>query len=151
MGRSTMTAGAPNPDEIRIALELVLASQPFVNSPKLAVFLRFVFEAALAGRSSRLKDFTIAVEALGRGTDFDPATDAIVRVHASRVRRALKRYYTRDGASDAVVISLPRHHYVPAFHRGVAADIGGSTPDGAANDFIPLSGSVEVTQRYLRL
>jgi len=55
---------------------------------------------------------------LGRDPDFNSDKDAVVRVHASRMRQALDTYYSGDGASDPVVISVPKGSYVPAFvHR----------------------------------
>jgi hypothetical protein len=109
----TVTAADVGP-----ALRSVLASAAFAHSPSLTAFLRFVVEAALAGRGDQLKGYTIAVEALGRRSDFDPETDAIVRVDAGRIRSALARYYETDGAHDAVVIDLPRGHYAPTFSHG---------------------------------
>jgi hypothetical protein len=110
-------AGPPVPtvEEIRSALACVTQSRIFANSPRLASFLRFVVVAVLDGRGHRLKGYTIAVEALGRDTDFDPQSDPIVRVEAVRLRRALERYYVGEGAADPVVIDLPRGHYVPTF------------------------------------
>jgi hypothetical protein len=107
----------PSPEEIRAQLSLVLAGASLAHAPKLASFLRFVVEVVLTGRSDRLKGYTIAVEALGRRSDFDPETDAIVRVDAIRIRRALARYYATEGAQDPIVIDLPRRSYVPTFSR----------------------------------
>ena len=106
-----------DPHDIREALSRIVASHPFNTSPKLTSFLRFVVESTLAGHGDRLKGYTIGVEALGRGANFDPQTDPIVRVEALRLRRALARYYSGAGASDSVVIELPRGHYVPSFRR----------------------------------
>ena len=108
-------AQAPEPADIRIALDRICASRPLDASPRLRSFLRFVVEAALAGHSQRLKGYTVGVEALGRDESFDPQTDPIVRVEAARLRRALARYYSGDGVRDPVVIYLPRGHYVPSF------------------------------------
>src|SRR5213596_640402 len=78
-------------------------------SPQLAAFVRFVVEATLRGEGGRIKGYTIAVEALGRGEDFDPQTDPIVRVEAGRLRRALQQYYAGLGATDSVAVDLPPH------------------------------------------
>lgn len=100
---------------IRDALERVLASPDFSASPRLAAFLRFVVESTLDGRAEEIKGYTIAVEALGRPTSFDPQADPIVRVEATRLRRALERYYTALGTDDAIVIDIPKGGYVPQF------------------------------------
>ncbi len=106
---------APSHDEIHAALGRILDSQVFRSCPRLASFLKFVVESEVAGQGSRLKGYTIGVEALGRPDDFDPQADAIVRVEAGRLRAALKRYYSGAGVRDPIVIEMPRGRYVPHF------------------------------------
>jgi hypothetical protein len=114
--------------EIRAALDRITGSDVFGTSPQLAAFLRFVVESTLRGEAERIKGYTIATAALGRGEDFDPQVDPIVRVEAGRLRRALERYYAGPGSADVIVIDVPRGRYVPTFrHYGadeVVADAG---------------------------
>ncbi|HML13617.1 MAG TPA: hypothetical protein VK456_09945 [Xanthobacteraceae bacterium] len=124
--------GRPGADEIRAALERVVASDVMRASPQLAAFLRFVVEAELEGNSDRIKGYVIAVEVLKRGTQFNPQIDPIVRVEATRLRRTLERYYAGAGAEDPIVIALPRGTYVPTFTRRAAASLQESTRAGAA-------------------
>ena len=122
-----------DPENVRAALAAITASRPFKTSPQLTNFLRFVVETALAGRADRLKGYTVAVEALGRGAGFDPQSDPIVRVEAIRLRAALARYYTNGGAGDAVVIELPRGRYVPRFRwNGAQSDPPAAGPAAPA-------------------
>jgi hypothetical protein len=107
--------GSPEPEDCRAALARVLASPLFQGSPKLAAFLRFVVEEKLAGQSERIKGYTIGIEALGRGQNFDPQADPIVRVEAGRLRRTLDAYYVGAGIDDPMVITLPVGSYVPIF------------------------------------
>ena len=79
---------APTPAEIRAALDHMLFSSVFSRSPQLGAFLRFVTEAVLHGKGDRIKAYTIGVEVLRRDTTFDPQIDPIVRVEATRLRRA---------------------------------------------------------------
>jgi TolB-like protein len=111
--------GEPRPDEVRAALNRIIASDLLRHSPQLVAFIRFIVETTLRGEASRIKGYTIAIEAFGRGESFDPETDPIVRVEAGRLRRALEQYYTRDGATDDIVIELPRGRYVPSFRRRI--------------------------------
>jgi hypothetical protein len=104
-------------DEIRAAVARIVVSPAFAQSPQLAAFLRFVVEAVLAGRASSIKSYAIAVEALGRSESFDPANDAIVRVEAGRLRKALARYYAGIGANRPVIIEMKPGSYIPVFHR----------------------------------
>ncbi|TCK30487.1 hypothetical protein EV667_0577 [Ancylobacter aquaticus] len=106
---------AASPDAVRGALSHVLASEELRSSPQLANILRFVVEATLDGRREAIKGYTIAVEALGRDPSFDPQADPIVRVEATRLRRALERYYAGAGAGDSLEIAIPRGSYVPHF------------------------------------
>ncbi|WP_127088370.1 hypothetical protein [Aquabacter cavernae] len=108
---------APGEDEVRAALARVLAGDEFASSPRLADFLRFIVGATLAGRAESIKGYTIAVEALGRPTSFDPQSDPIVRVEATRLRRALERYYASAGPDEPLEICVPKGGYVPAFRR----------------------------------
>ena len=110
----------PTPDEVRAALERMADNDGFRNSPQLAAFLRFTVEAVLRGERERIKAYTIAVEALGRDERFDPQADPIVRVEATRLRRAVERYYAGPGADDPVLIELRPGSYVPAFRRRAA-------------------------------
>src|SRR3954470_6351236 len=106
--------------EVRVALERMAASEAFRGSPQLIAFLRYVVEATLRGEADRIKGYTIATEALGRTVDFDPQADPIVRVEATRLRRALNRYHASAIAPDGVQIDLPLGSYVPVFRRAVA-------------------------------
>ncbi|WP_454914748.1 hypothetical protein [Xanthobacter sediminis] len=101
--------------EVRAALERVLASPDLCTSPRLGAFLRYVVDSTLAGRAEQIKGYTIAVEALGRAPTFDPQSDPIVRVEATRLRRALQNYYNTAGLTDPVLIHIPKGGYVPQF------------------------------------
>ena len=125
----------PNEDAAaaRMALDRLLASETFRASPQLATFLRFVVEATLRGESSRIKGYTIGVEAFGRPENFDPQIDPIVRVEATRLRRTLERYYAGPGASDPIVFEMTRGSYVPAIRRRVENEAGAGPPPSAAD------------------
>src|SRR5580704_3076339 len=104
-------------EEIRAAVERIVASSGFRRSPQLVAFLRFVVESVLSGKAEYIKSYTIGIEALRRGEGFDPQIDPIVRVEAGRLRRALARYYAGEGAQRSVTIEIPLGSYVPRFCR----------------------------------
>jgi len=128
-----MDSGAAGgmPDiEIREQLSRILAAAEFKDAMRLRSFLSFIVEAALAGRADSIKSYTIAVDAFGRDTSFNPQADPIVRVEAGRLRRALAQYYALGGSVDPVVIELPRGSYVPNFRlRGL--QLGLRKPSGS--------------------
>lgn len=104
------------------ALENLLAQPAFRASQRNKNFLRFIVEETLAGRSDRLKAYTIAVDVFGRGADFDGTLDPVVRIEAGRLRHALARYYADQGQSERIRIALPRGGYVPIFELADDAD-----------------------------
>src|SRR5262245_15056641 len=101
----------PGADEIRREVDRKAGSDVFKGSPQLGAFLRFVVEAVLQNKQHRVKAYTIGVEVLRRDVKFDPQMDPIVRVEATRLRRAIERYYAGPGVDDAVLIDLPRGGY----------------------------------------
>ena len=103
--------------DIGSALSRIVSHHSMKKSPKLRAFLEFVVSETLAGRGDRLKAYSIAVTALGKSAAFDPVSDPIVRVEASRLRRYLKSYYESEGQSDPVRITLPTGSYQPVFER----------------------------------
>lgn len=107
-------------EAVREALHAILASTTFVGSPQLSAFLNYVVQQTLDGRGSTLKAYSIATEALGRPSSFDPVTDATVRVLAGRVRSALELYYSRQATCPGVVIELLPGSYAPRFRIAAA-------------------------------
>lgn len=105
----------PSESEVRSQLRYILDSESFEATERGRRFLSYVIEEALAGRSNRIKAFSVATEVFGREADFDAQSDPLVRIEAGRLRRNLERYYLLAGKSDRVVISIPKGGYVPAF------------------------------------
>ena len=101
---------------IKEQLDRILSIPAFKNSNILSGFLKFVVEETLNGRSHEIKEYTIGVNVLSRNTDFNPQLDAIVRIHAGRLRRALNEYYHESGKNDLVRIEIPKGSYIPLFH-----------------------------------
>jgi adenylate cyclase len=112
--------------EVRRRLDDMLAAPPFVGSPQMIAFLRFVVDETLAGRSYRIKERTIAVYALGRPSDFDQRVNPSVRVLAGRVRRALALTPCEEGT---ICIEIPRGTYVPTFRVSRASVAGDGDTD----------------------
>ena len=107
-------------EEIQQQLHRLLQTSFFQHSATLSRFLHFIVDSTLAGASGQLKEYTIALHALGKKPDFNPQSDPIVRIHAGRLRRALHAYYLDEGRADPIVISIPKGTYVPSFSRKTA-------------------------------
>jgi len=102
-------------------LETILASGIFSRAPNLALVLTYICAKYFEGTAEQIKEYNIAVEALGRPADFDQKRDSIVRVEAHRLRKRLREYYEADGADHAIRIEIPPGQYAPKFlPRGAA-------------------------------
>jgi eukaryotic-like serine/threonine-protein kinase len=109
--------------DVQEELEKILASPAFAKSPRMSRFLRFVVQETIEGRSERIKEYAIALEVFDKDDTYDPQADSTVRTEASKLRSRLTRYYETDGRESAVIISIPKGGYVPAFEV--------ATPDAA--------------------
>ena len=105
----------PDRDQCKAELEAVIASGIFAKAPSLALLLDYVCTKYFEGQANQVKEYNIAVEALGRPPSFDPKQDSIVRVEAFRLRKRLKQYYENDGAGRHLRIVIPSGQYVPQF------------------------------------
>lgn len=100
--------------QVNQTLVSILADNRFNASPQMSAFLTYIVEQTLEGHSTRIKAYTIAVDALGKSDDFDPQTNPSVRVLAKRLRDTLSQYY--DGKpSVEIKICLTPGSYVPKF------------------------------------
>ena len=108
-------SAVPDRDNCKAELEAIIASGIFAKAPSLALLLDYVCTNYFAGRADQIKEYNIAVEALGRPPSFDPRQDSIVRVEAFRLRKRLKQYYENEGANRPFRIVIPSGQYVPRF------------------------------------
>ena len=105
---------------VRAALaqtERILSSPHFARSQALSRLLRFIVEQTLKGEADELKEYRLGVEVLGRGEDFDPRIDPIVRLQAAKLRSRLAEYYDNEGRSERLVISIPKGGYSATFEH----------------------------------
>jgi hypothetical protein len=113
----------------RSELDSLLDSEILGRGSHPARVLSFVCEQYFQGLADEIKEYNIAVHALGRPADFDPQIDAIVRVTAHALRKRLEHYYRAEGADHAVHIYLPPGRYVPKFVHKAALE---TSANGAA-------------------
>jgi serine/threonine-protein kinase len=113
--------GTPAESEIRVHVRKLLENRLFARSGRMARFLCFAVDHALAGTGDALKEYLVGVEVFDRGKDYDPRIDPIVRVEARRLRAKLKAYYASAGKSDTVIVQFPKGAYAPVFRSRAAA------------------------------
>jgi Malectin domain len=110
-------------EQERMELQTVLASGIFDRAPNLALVLTYICEKYFEGETEHIKEYNVAVEALGRPVDFDPKRNSIVRVEAYRLRKRLREYYEAEGTSHSVWIDIPSGQYAPQFVRQSAPEL----------------------------
>lgn len=105
-----------SPAERRKQLQRVLASGTLRNSEALRNLLAYLGEKSLAEPPVELKEYTIGIEACGKPPSYDPQKDASVRVQVGRLRQKLEEYHRTEGASDALVLELPKGRFTLLVH-----------------------------------
>jgi hypothetical protein len=71
--------------------------------------LEFLVGCSENGRTP--KEVEIAIEVFGKGADFDPSQDSMVRVYAHNLRQKLEHYYATDGRAEPRQLALARGEY----------------------------------------
>lgn len=118
----------PDRVQCKAELEAVIASGIFAKAPSLALLLEYVCTKYFEGQAHQIKEYNIAVEALGRPPSFEPRQDSIVRVEAFRLRKRLKQYYENEGSARHLRIVIPSGQYVPQFREN---GVSGGNGDGS--------------------
>lgn len=96
---TSVAEASPSIDKLRPILE----SRSFERAETLKRVLVYLWEQ----RGKNISEYAIATDALGRREDFDPKTDATVRVQVSRLRRKLKEFYEVEGQHCPLKLSIP--------------------------------------------
>ena len=79
------------------------------RSGQLGRLFDYLVECSVLGKSP--KEIDIAVEALGRGAEFDVTQDAVVRVYVHKLRRRLDEFYSGPGGEESQRIVIARGEY----------------------------------------
>jgi hypothetical protein len=93
----------------------VLASPHLQKSARLKEFLTYVNERTLSDPVASIGELEISERVFGRKCQ-EGEEDSIVRVHASQLRKRLIQYFDHEGASERVILEIPKGNYAPVFH-----------------------------------
>ncbi|NZD49672.1 tetratricopeptide repeat protein [Rhizobium leguminosarum] len=108
-------AQAVGESEARSEAERLLADPRLHVSDRHRAFLRYIVDAVFEGRSDAVKAYSIAIDVFNRPPSFDPSSDPIVRIEATRLRETLAKYYEQLGDEPGARLDIPRGRYVPVF------------------------------------
>jgi hypothetical protein len=99
----------------RAQVERIFQSKAFRSSDVLRHLFSYLVDASLAGTSDELKEYTVAVDALGKPSSYDPRQESAVRMQVGRLRQKLAEYYRAEGVEDPIVIDLPKGGFTVVF------------------------------------
>ena len=118
---------APTKDEILLAVERLCHSRTFDNQENARKILRYIASIIVEGGIPSERD--IAIEALGRRPDFNPRSDAVVRVTAGKLRQLMGDYYAEAGKRDDIVLTVPKRGYTLEAERRFEPNSAGAPPE----------------------
>jgi hypothetical protein len=98
-----------DPQQLAARADRIRASGVLGRSGQLGRLFDYLVECSVLGKSP--KEIDIAVEALGRGAEFDVTQDAVVRVYVHKLRRGLEEYYNGAGSAETQRIVMARGEY----------------------------------------
>lgn len=101
-------------------VERVVKSRYFSKSARLRDMLLYLAGRVLHDGVTEIHEQEVGHRVFGRQPDYDTATDNIVRVHASTLRKRLEQYFAGEGADEPFIIELPKGNYAPVFRRRAA-------------------------------
>src|SRR5437763_16183309 len=110
-GMSGRHGATLSPEAMLPEVERILQSDTFRQSDALRRLRRFLAERSASGDSDQLKEYSIAVDALGKPATYDPRSDSTVRIQAGRLRQKLAEYYRSEGKDDEWLIELPKGRF----------------------------------------
>jgi Tol biopolymer transport system component len=102
---------------IRAQIKRILAAPEFHASQQLIRLLQYLMDRYLADPRKSISEYDIGFEVFGRGADFDPKIDSVVRVHTTRLRQKLARFYAEEGSADRIYIEIRRGYAVNVTFR----------------------------------
>ena len=92
-------------------VERIVHSEELRSSEVLRRLLVFLAEKLLSGEADELKEYSIAVDCLGKPSSYDPRHNSVVRIQVGRLRQKLADYYRNEGQGDPVVIDVPKGRF----------------------------------------
>ncbi|MGH9521468.1 MAG: hypothetical protein ACRD3E_02920, partial [Terriglobales bacterium] len=96
-------------------LQRVLWSRQIRRSARIRDFLQYVCERAVREPGVELHEQEIGHRVFGRPPDYNTGEDNLVRVTVSQARKKLEQYFASDGATEPIILEIPKGTYLPVF------------------------------------
>ena len=115
-------------DERRLLVERVASSRYVNRSARLRDMLLYLADRVLDEDAGEIHEQEVGHRVFGRPADYDTASDNIVRVHASMLRKRLEQYFAAEGAAEPLRLEIPKGNYAPVFHGRQGAEAPREAP-----------------------
>src|SRR4051794_36737381 len=120
-------------EERRALLQRVLWSRYLEKAGRIRELLTYVCEASFASPTADIHEQEIGEQVFGKPVGYETTQDNIVRVTASQARKKLEQYFAAEGATESIVLEIPKGQYMPVFRERrpepVAAPLANAPPD----------------------
>lgn len=111
-------------DARRRLVERIADSSLFQKPSRLRDLFVYICDHSLQGRHEELREQRIGEVVFGRGHDFRPNDDTIVRVEVRTLRKRLEEYFATEGKDEPIIVSIPRGSYIACFEPRAALTAG---------------------------
>jgi hypothetical protein len=95
----------------------VVASNVICKSARLRDLFLYLCNRVLDESVDDIHELELGHKVFGRPEHYDTASDNIVRVHASLLRKRLAEHFQTEGIKEPLIIEIPRGNYAPIFRK----------------------------------
>jgi hypothetical protein len=96
-------------------VQRLIESPHLIGSARLRDFLLHVTACAIRETPEDATEQQIGIRVFQRSPGFNSSEDSIVRSQARLLRLKLSAYFNAEGATEPLVIEIPKGHYLPVF------------------------------------
>ena len=98
-------------------VQRVASSSTFERSPRLRAFFLHACRCALDNKPEGATEQQVGICVYDRPPGYNPNEDNIVRSQARLLRLKLEHHFANEGKDEAIVITIPKGRYLPAFEN----------------------------------
>src|SRR5215813_3205271 len=102
-------------DERWALIERIASSRFLKSSVRLREFLFYTADCAIREAPEDATEQQIGIRVFGRHPGYNSSEDSIVRTHARLLRQKLSAYFAEEGATEELLVEIPKGHYLPIF------------------------------------
>src|ERR1700730_11865697 len=110
-------------------VQRVIETPHLISSARLRDFLLHVTACAIRETPEEATEQQIGIQVFQRSPGFNSSEDSIVRSQARLLRLKLSAYFNAEGASEPLIIEIPKGHYLPVFLPSKKAKVVREMPD----------------------